>query len=110
MEELVKQIEREFNGKYEFYNYNHALEILSNSFLDEWNEIKNALHGLQITVDELLLPGGNESPIPPKFNEMLEPLGWQGVEISGDLIVRIYPRKRTFCRHLYKSKNDFKLY
>jgi CRISPR-associated protein Csd2 len=93
MEELVKQIEREFNGKYEFYNYNHALEILSNSFLDEWNEIKNALHGLQITVDELLLPGGNESPIPPKFNEMLEPLGWQEVKISGDLIVRIYPRK-----------------
>lgn len=29
--------------KFEFYNYNHALEIITQAFPDEWNEIVDCL-------------------------------------------------------------------
>ena len=37
--------------------------------------------------------GGNESPIPKKFDQVLYPLGWREIRISGDLIVKKYPRQ-----------------
>jgi hypothetical protein len=37
--------------------------------------------------------GGNESPIPKKFDDVLYPYGWREIRISGDLIVKKYPRQ-----------------
>ncbi len=79
--------------KYDFYNYNHATEILSQAFPDEFTEICDALRGLEVSCSDILAEGGNESPIPKKFAEVLEPLGWREIRISGDLIVKTYPRK-----------------
>lgn len=87
-----KWISAELQRKYEFYNYNHALEIITQSFPTEWEEILLALRALKITVGEIKVAGGNESPIPPKFAEIWEPLGWQEIRISGDLIIKFYPR------------------
>lgn len=80
-------------NKFEFYDYNHAIDILSQSFQTEFGEIINSLRGLNISKDELISMGGNESPIPPKFSAFLEPEGWREIRISGDLLVKIYPRK-----------------
>lgn len=79
--------------KYDFFNYNHAVEILANSFPVEWDELVNALRNLHITKEELIMAGGSESPIPPKLNAILDPLGWKEIKITGDLLIKVYPRK-----------------
>lgn len=78
---------------FELLNYNHAAEILSQSFSEEFIEIIAALRALKITEDDIAKAGGNESPIPPKFNEMLDPSGWKEIKITGDLLINFYPRK-----------------
>lgn len=93
MENNLALVPAEILEKYEFYNYNHALEILVGSFPEEWEQILSALRCISITSSDLIRAGGNESPIPPKFNEILDPLGWKEIKISGDLVVKIYPRK-----------------
>ena len=93
MDNLEKWIPKKLFKKFEFYNYNHALEILSQSFDTEFSEILKTLGELKIGQSDLIERGGNESPIPPKFSAVLEPLGWKEIRISGDLIVKIYPRK-----------------
>ena len=79
--------------KYDFFNYNHAVEILANSFPVEWDDLVNALRNLHITKEELIMAGGSESPIPPKLNAILDPLGWKEIKITGDLLIKVYPRK-----------------
>lgn len=79
--------------RYEIYNYNHAAEILSQSFSSDFQEILCALDALVITKEDIIQSGGNESPIPPKISRVLEPLGWKEIRISGDLIIKFYPRK-----------------
>lgn len=79
--------------KFEFYNYNHAIEILSQSFPQEFSEFLDSLDHLKISLTDIAVMGGNESPIPPKFSILLEPAGWKEIRISGDLLVKVYPRK-----------------
>ena len=80
-------------SRFEFYNYGHALEILAESYHEEWHEIQDCLSKLTLTIDDLMAPGGNESPIPKKFDDVLYPYGWREIRISGDLIVKKYPRQ-----------------
>ena len=44
-------------------------------------------------MDDIRKAGGNESPIPKKFDDVLYPYGWREIRISGDLIVKKYPRQ-----------------
>lgn len=90
-----KYIEKDIRSKYEFYDYGHALEILHESFPEEWQEIQHALRQLKLTSTDVLEAGGNESPIPKKFDDVLYPYGWREIRISGDLIVKKYPRKNA---------------
>ena len=53
-------IPKSLSKKYEFYNYGHALEILSDAFPNEWQEIQDCLEKLVISVDDLIKAGGNE--------------------------------------------------
>lgn len=85
-------IPNEIARRYEFYNFGHALEILQSSCIDEWNDILYALAQLVITQDEITNPGGNESPIPKKFSDVLRPRGWREIRFSGDLHVNVYDR------------------
>ena len=39
--------------KFEFCSYNHALEIITQAFPEEWNEIVDCLRRLRITTDDL---------------------------------------------------------
>ena len=68
---MEKYINPELLERFEFRNYGHALEILSEAFPDEWSEIQECLSSLSISKDDLLAAGGNESKIPKKFDDIL---------------------------------------
>ena len=107
--DLTKYISPHLFGKYEFYNYNHAAEIITQSFSDEWEEVENCLSKLEITVDDLRTQGGNETRIPKKFDDVLYPYGWREIRISGDLHINFYPRKGTKRGSFSKNPNDSKV-
>ena len=90
---LEKWVPAEILDRFECFNYNHAAEILSQSFPEEWDEVCQALKNFQITIADITAAGGNESSIPPKLASSLDPLGWKEIRISGDLIIKFYPRK-----------------
>lgn len=106
---LNKWLNPELLKKYEFYNYNHALEILSQSFQNEFEEICSSLNALKISKADIIKSGGNESPIPPKIASILEPLEWKEIKISGDLIIKFYPRKGTRKGTFSKKSSDEKI-
>lgn len=91
--EIMERIPEEIRRKFEFYNYGHALEILMEAFPGEWRELLDCFKRLQLTIEDISVAGGNESPIPKKFDDVLYPYGWREIRISGDLIVKKYPRQ-----------------
>lgn len=91
----VNYIPQDLLTKFEFHSYGHALEILGQSFPNEWNEILDSLRKLEITTSDLRMQGGNETNIPKKFDDVLYPYGWREIRITGDLIVKIYPRQAS---------------
>ena len=99
-----RYIEAEVLRKYEFHDYGHALEILHESFAQEWNEIQECLRTFLLTEEDILQAGGNESPIPKKFDDVLYPYGWREIRISGDLIVKKYPRQKAQRRGKFASE------
>ena len=101
---IEKYIDRNILDKFEFYDYGHALEILHESFPEEWNEIQETLRGLTLTFADITKSGGNESHIPKKFDEILYPFGWREIRISGDLLVKKYPRQTIQRRGRFSDK------
>lgn len=91
--EIQNAIPEDVLKKFEFLNYGHALEILTEAFPNEWQEVLDCLRKLQLSKSDISQAGGNESPIPKKFDDMLYPYGWREIRISGDLIVKKYPRQ-----------------
>ena len=99
-----KYIDSDIQSKYEFFDYGHALEILYESFPEEWKEIQVTLRQLRLTLDDISKAGGNESPIPKKFDDVLYPYGWREIRISGDLIVKKYPRQTAQRRGHFSNE------
>ena len=93
MKDNAQYIRKNLLNKYEFQNYGHALEILTEAFPNEWNELQDCLEQLSISAEELIAAGGNETAIPKKFDDVLYPLGWKEIRITGDLLVKMYPRR-----------------
>ena len=91
--EIKEYIPEDLVGKFEFYNYNHALEIITQAFPVEWSELVDCLRKLSITIADLQEAGGNETKIPKKFDDVLYPFGWREIRISGDLHIKFYPRQ-----------------
>ena len=91
--DLREYIAPDLLEKFEFYSYNHALEIITQAFPAEWSEIVDCLRQLRITTDGLRESGGNETKIPKKFDDVLYPRGWRVIRISGDLHIKFYPRQ-----------------
>lgn len=94
MEKWRSLIPRSIAQKYEFYNFNSAVEILTQSFPAEFSEITVALEKFNITEADITEKGGNESNIPKKLSELLRPLDWKELEIAGDLVVRLLEGKK----------------
>lgn len=97
-------IDADIQSKYEFHDYGHALEILHESFSVEWKEIQESLRQLHLSKKDVSVAGGNESPIPKKFDSVLYPYGWREIRISGDLIVKKYPRKTAQRRGRFANE------
>lgn len=97
---MERYIRKELFNKFEFTSYGHAIEILNEAFPEEWNDIQDCLAALEITTEDILKAGGNESPIPKKFDDVLYPRGWKEIKISGDLLVKFYPRGKSRGRFL----------
>ncbi len=104
VQENEKYIDRDLLQKFEFYNYGHALEILHDAFPLEWAELKICLQKLRLTLEDIRKAGGNESPIPKKFDDILYPLGWREIRISGDLTVKKFPRLTAQRRGRFANK------
>ena len=90
---MDKYFDYDLTGKFEFFNYGHALEILHEGFPEEWRELQECLQRFVLSLDDVMKAGGNESPIPKKFDDVLYPYGWREIRIAGDLIVKKYPRQ-----------------
>ena len=95
MDAGVKYIRESLWEKFEFQSCGHALEILGGSFPEEWNELQDCLEQLSISVKDLQEAGGNETAIPKKFDSVLYPLGWREIRITGDPLVKMYPRRAS---------------
>ena len=86
MDKVLQEVfPQDILDKYEIYNYYHAAEILSMAYPDELQDLIDVLRGVHITINDLLKAGGNESPIPPKYKEILFPRGWAETNVHGDL-------------------------
>lgn len=107
MEKWKELIPASIREKYEIYNFNSAAEILSQTYPEEFAEIENALQKFSIEIDDITSRGGNESRIPKKFNELLRPCGWQEIEISGDLVVRLMEGKARVTKKKEFVIKDF---
>ncbi|MCI8657730.1 MAG: restriction endonuclease [Oscillospiraceae bacterium] len=90
---MTRYIRENLLEKFEFQNYGHALEILQDAFPKEWKEVQDSLEKLTISIEDLQTAGGNETAIPKKFDDILYPLGWREIRITGDLLVKLYPRR-----------------
>lgn len=104
MSQFDSQIPNDIREKFEFYSYGHAWEILKEAFPEEWAELLRCFGELQLTIDDIRQAGGNESPIPKKFDDVLYPLGWREIRISGDLIVKKYPRQTAQRRGRFAAE------
>lgn len=92
MENWRKLVPVSINQKYELYNFNNAVEILSNAYMQEYLEIISALENIEIRIEDITAKGGNESMIPKKFSEIMRPLDWKELKITGDLLVKLHSR------------------
>lgn len=90
--------------KFEIFSFGHAASILKDSFSVEWNELQECLNQLTISTDDIRQGGGNESPIPKKFDKVLYPLGWREIRITGDLLVKMFPRKNAQRRGRFSTE------
>ena len=85
---ILSGLPEELLEKYEFHDYEHAIEILNNTHPQEWSELLAALKAFEFTTSEITTAGGNKSPIPKKFDHILFPKGWKEVRITADLLIK----------------------
>lgn len=101
---MAQYIPNELLDRFEFYSYGYALEILHEAFHTEWEDVMISLLNFRLTPDDVIAAGGNESPIPKKFDDTLYPRGWREIRISGDLIIKKYPRQTAQRRGRFASE------
>jgi CRISPR-associated protein Csd2 len=92
MNNWLNLIPQSIRTKYEFHNVNNAVEILTQAYPSEFNEIVSALEAFNLSIDDIIQGGGNESEVPKKLSLLLHPKGWEEVKITGDLLVKLHKR------------------
>ena len=70
--QIADYIDADLLDKFEFHNYNHAIEIITQAFPEEWREVVECLRKLDITTDDLREAGGNETKIPKKLSSFIQ--------------------------------------
>ncbi len=102
--DIKRYIDPGLLDRFEFFSYGHAIEILAESFPEEWTDIMDALGALRLTRADITAAGGNETAIPKKFDDVLYPRGWREIRIAGDLTVKKYPRQTAQRRGRFASE------
>ena len=92
----------DIEAKFEFYNFSHAFEILTQACTTEWDDLMGCFHSLSI--NDVMKAGGNESPIPKRLDELLYPKGWREIRITGDLLIKLFPRRSEQKRGQFSDK------
>ena len=69
-------------SKYEIYNFNHAIEVLSEAYPIEYAEIIEALESFTLSISDIVVGGGSESAIPKKLSAYLHPREWYEVKLQ----------------------------
>ena len=85
----------DIEDKFEFYNFGHALEILTQACKEEWADLEDCFRTLTIHIDDIMQSGGNESQIPKRLDDLLYPKGWREIRITGDLLIKLFPRRAS---------------
>jgi hypothetical protein len=96
-----KLIPESVHSRYELHNFNNAVEILSATYPQEYLEIISALENINIKVSDITAAGGNESKIPKKFSEIMRPLAWKELKITGDLLVKLHTRNPSSVEEVW---------
>ncbi len=91
----LELIPKKIRDRYEFHNFNNAVEILYQAYPTLFHEILFALSSFTISYEDILQSGGNESAIPKRLASILNPMGWTETKISGDLVVTLKKRRHT---------------
>ena len=68
---------------------------MSQAYPNEFTEIIAALENFSFSVSDIVAGGGSESAIPKKLAAYLQPLDWQEVKITGDLLVKLHRRNQA---------------
>ena len=90
-----KLIPTELFDHYEFHNYGHAVEILHQSYPQEFDDLLDMLDQFGISESELTSSGGNESSIPKTISRLMNRWGWHEMRLTADLHVYDTTRSRT---------------
>ena len=105
-----EKISEELLEKYDFYDYNYAIDILQGSFSECWKEIQESLLNFEILIEDLKAPGGNKSPIPKKLDNELFPKNWEETRIKGELNVTMEARTKREGKYSNKPIDPYKEY
>lgn len=79
-------------NKFDFCNYNNALEILAYAFPNEWKDIIDTLDRFKIYQTDLSAAGGSETNIPGKIDSVLYARKWKNVLVNASLEIKFYER------------------
>ena len=101
---LIGALPKDIEAKFEFYNFGHAFEILTQACSAEWDDLMTCFRSLSIPVDDVMKAGGNESPIPKRLDDQLYPKGWREIRITGDLLIKLFPRRSEQKRGSFSDK------
>jgi len=77
-----------FQQKYEVKSFRNAASLLIAAHGEQMGELFGVLNSFEVSMADVLEPGGNKGRIAKKLEALLQPLGWNETRISGDLIVR----------------------
>lgn len=107
MIKLERYVPEDVLNKFEFHNYHHAIEIISQAFPGEWKDLMDALSAFSLSVSDLSEAGGAETKIPGKIEQVLFPRKWRNVSISGDLQIRFFDRIIDQKRYADYPSNEY---
>lgn len=82
-----KYIPEDLKKKYEIHDYKHAAAILYSEFPEHFKEICTVLRQFNISKEDIISRGGNESNIPKKFSDILRPFGWEEKKLHAKVVV-----------------------
>ena len=59
---------------------------------------------MMISIEDIMKAGGNESPVPKRIDDLLYPNGWREIRITGDLLIKLFPRRAAHRRGQFSDK------